>query len=146
MPDVSIKVLIAADNPREIFLRVAGGVGGSCTEHHQTLLERKGNSITIKMTIITTMREGEGCTEEDAVGFETVYLGILPPGDYKITVNGMELQLRVTTPIASAYENWLKTIYWIGKNEFSEGVASGVYFYHLSAGDYSATRKMLIQK
>ena len=29
MPDVSIKVLIAADNPREIFLRVAGGVGGS---------------------------------------------------------------------------------------------------------------------
>ena len=90
-----IKVLIAADNPREIFLRVAGGVGGSCTEHHQTLLERKGNSITIKMTIITTIREGEGCTDEAAVGYETVYLGILPPGDYKIIVNDVERQLRV---------------------------------------------------
>ena len=95
MSIVGVNVLIAANNPREIFLRVAGSVKGSCTEHHETRLERAGNSITIKMTIITTIREGEGCTEEDALGFKTVDLGILPPGDYKITVNGMEQQLRV---------------------------------------------------
>ena len=48
--------------------------------------------------------------------------------------------------IASAYENRSKAIYWDGRNDLGEGVASGVYFYHLSAGDYSATRKMLILK
>ena len=47
---------------------------------------------------------------------------------------------------AAFYESRSKAIYWDGRNEFGEGVASGVYFYHLSAGDYSATRKMLILK
>ncbi len=48
--------------------------------------------------------------------------------------------------IAAVYESRSKAIYWDGRNEFGEQVASGVYFYHLSAGDYSATRKMLILK
>ena len=47
---------------------------------------------------------------------------------------------------AAFYESRSKAIYWNGRNEFGEGVASGVYFYHLSAGDFSATRKMLILK
>ena len=47
---------------------------------------------------------------------------------------------------AAFYESRAKAIYWNGRNEFGEGVASGVYFYHLSAGDFSATRKMLIIK
>ena len=33
-----------------------------------------------------------------------------------------------------------------GKNTFGEPVASGVYFYTLTAGDFTATRKMLILK
>ena len=48
--------------------------------------------------------------------------------------------------VAAVYENRSKAIYWDGRNEIGEGVASGVYFYHLSAGDYSATRKMVILK
>ena len=44
------------------------------------------------------------------------------------------------------YESRSEAIHWDGRNDFGEGVASGVYFYHLSAGDYSATRKMLIAK
>ena len=36
--------------------------------------------------------------------------------------------------------------YWDGKNEIGEPVASGVYYYTLTAGQYSATRKMLIRK
>ena len=47
---------------------------------------------------------------------------------------------------AGFYESRSAAIYWDGRNDFGEGVASGVYFYHLSAGDYSATRKMLIVK
>jgi hypothetical protein len=36
--------------------------------------------------------------------------------------------------------------YWDGKNNTGESVASGLYFYHLQAGDASAIRKMLILK
>ena len=57
--------------------------------------------------------------------------------------------------IAAAYENRSKAIYWDGRNEVGEQVASGVYFYQLriassrsgtGAEDYSATRKMVILK
>ena len=54
--------------------------------------------------------------------------------------------LDVGHQIASVYENRSRAIYWDGRNGLGETVASGVYFYHLSAGDYSATRKMLILK
>ena len=54
--------------------------------------------------------------------------------------------LEVGHRIASAYENRSKAIYWDGRNELGERVASGVFFYHLSAGDYSAMRKMVILK
>ena len=54
--------------------------------------------------------------------------------------------LDVGHQIAAVYENRSKAIYWDGRNGLGEQVASGVYFYHLSAGDYSATRKMVILK
>ena len=48
--------------------------------------------------------------------------------------------------MAGYYTDRTKAAYWDGKNAFGEKVASGLYFYHLSAGDCSATRKMLILK
>ena len=54
--------------------------------------------------------------------------------------------LEVGHRIASAYESRSKAIYWDGRNDVGERVASGVYFYTLTAGDYSATRKMVILK
>ena len=95
MPIVGVAVLIAADNPRKVFVWVFGDVGGSCTEHHSTLQEQKGDTITIKITRLTTIQEGVGCTDEARAYYETVHLGILSPGDYKISVNGMEKQLRI---------------------------------------------------
>ena len=56
------------------------------------------------------------------------------------------LTLTVDADAIAVYESRSKAIHWDGRNEFGEQVASGVYFYHLSAGDYSATRKMLILK
>ncbi len=47
---------------------------------------------------------------------------------------------------AGYYTDRSRAVYWDGRNEWGESVASGVYFYHLSAGDYSQTRKMLILK
>ena len=44
------------------------------------------------------------------------------------------------------YQGKSRAAYWDGKNAIGESVASGVYFYTLTAGDFTATRKMLIRK
>ena len=44
------------------------------------------------------------------------------------------------------YQSRARAAYWDGRNAQGEPVASGVYFYTLKAGDFSATRKMLIRK
>ena len=47
---------------------------------------------------------------------------------------------------AGMYQQKSRAAYWDGKNEVGESVASGVYFYMLTAGNFSATRKMVILK
>ena len=56
---------------------------------------------------------------------------------------------------AGIYQSRSRAAYWDGKNEVGESVASGIYFYTLStestrdsvtAGDFTATRKLLIRK
>ena len=47
---------------------------------------------------------------------------------------------------AGTYHSKSHAAYWDGRNEHGERVASGVYFYTLSAGDFTATRKMFIRK
>ena len=54
--------------------------------------------------------------------------------------------LEIGHQVAAVYESRSKAAYWDGRNALGEQVASGVYFYHLSAGDYSATRRMVIVK
>ena len=62
-------------------------------------------------------------------------------------LNGQVIRaLDVGHQIAAVYENRSTAIYWDGRNGSGEPVASGVYFYTLTAGDYSATRKMMILK
>ena len=47
---------------------------------------------------------------------------------------------------AGYYTDRAKAAYWDGRNGWGESVASGVYFYQFSAGDYSAMRKLVILK
>ncbi len=63
------------------------------------------------------------------------------------TVNGTLVRtLALGHQAAGMYQNRSGAAYWDGRNAFGEPVASGVYFYTLTAGDFTATRKMLIRK
>ena len=47
---------------------------------------------------------------------------------------------------AGFYNSRGRAAYWDGRNAFGESVASGVYFYQLRAGNYTALRRMVILK
>ena len=47
---------------------------------------------------------------------------------------------------AGDYLSRNRAIHWDGKNQSGEKVSTGVYFYRFTAGNYSATRRMLIIK
>jgi flagellar hook assembly protein FlgD len=47
---------------------------------------------------------------------------------------------------AGSYVGQSRAIYWDGKTDSGESVASGTYFYTLTAQDYTSTQKMIILK
>ena len=72
------------------------------------------------------------------------------PADVTLTiyaVNGeIVRQLVLGHQPVGIYQDKNRAAYWDGKNALGEPVASGVYFYTLTTGDFTATRKMLIRK
>ena len=58
----------------------------------------------------------------------------------------MVRQLALGHQPAGVYQSRGRAAYWDGKNVYGERVASGLYFYSLTAGDFVATRKLLIAK
>ena len=48
--------------------------------------------------------------------------------------------------LAGIYRNRSRAAYWDRRNEVGERVASGVYFYTLTAGEFTAAQKMLVWK
>jgi len=54
--------------------------------------------------------------------------------------------LSVGAQPAGSYLTKDKAVYWGGRNDTGELVSAGLYFYHLRAGDFQATKKMIILK
>ena len=62
-------------------------------------------------------------------------------------VNGVLVRtLALGQTPAGIYQSRSRAAYWDGKNDVGESVASSIYFYTLTAGDFTATRKLLIRK
>ena len=62
-------------------------------------------------------------------------------------MNGQMVRcLAVGHQAAGMYRSRSRAVYWEGRNQLGESVASGLYFYTLTAGDFTGTRRMLILK
>ena len=72
------------------------------------------------------------------------------PAEVTLTIydmsGGTVRRLEVGLQAAGSYQSRSRALYWDGRNGRGELVASGLYFYMLKAGDFTATRKMLVRK
>ena len=72
------------------------------------------------------------------------------PADVTLTIYDtkgvMVRQLDLGHQLAGYYTDRTRAAYWDGHNNLGEPIGSGVYFYHLQADEFSATRKLVILK
>ena len=72
------------------------------------------------------------------------------PADVTLTIYSVEGALVRTLSLghlsAGLYQSRSRAAYWDSRNMIGEPVASGLYFYTLTAGEFTATRKLLIRK
>ena len=72
------------------------------------------------------------------------------PAEVHITIHSLEGKLIRSLALGlfpvGVYHSKSRAVYWDGRNGLGELVASGVYFYTLTAGEFTATRKMIVRK
>ena len=72
------------------------------------------------------------------------------PAEVALTIYDMNGQLirhlAVGHQGTGMYQSRSRAIYWDGRNQLGESVASGLYFYTLTAENFTATRRMVILK
>ena len=72
------------------------------------------------------------------------------PAEVTVSIHSADGKLVRTLALgqrsAGIYQTKGRAAYWDGRNAQGELVASGVYFYTLRAGDFIATKKMVIRK
>ena len=115
--------------------------------------------IAVLQNLLTPLRETETVPKATALlanypnpfNPETwIPYQLATPADVTLTIYSVEGALVRTLSLghlsAGLYQSRSRAAYWDGRNMIGEPVASGLYFYTLTAGEFTATRKLLIRK
>ena len=110
-----------------------------------------GSALTAQVTVTADRENALLANFPNPFNPETwIPYQLAKPAEVTITIYAIDgqvvRQLVLGHQTEGMYQSRSRAAYWDGKNEFGEPVASGVYFYRLTAGDFTATRKMLIRK
>ena len=110
-----------------------------------------GPALTVQVTVTASKEFALAANFPNPFNPETwIPYQLAEDADVTLTIhalNGRQVRrLKLGHQTAGTYYSRSRAAYWDGKNKFGEQVASGVYFYTLTAGDFTATRKMLIRK
>ena len=149
------------------FRARANGEGFVRLENFQAAdrIANKIHAIPPETTIVVGSALAAPNKEPDVIPEETALLANYPnpfnpetwipyhlsaPADVTVRIYATDgtliRHLTVGHQAAGVYQHRGRAAYWDGRNAAGEPVASGLYFYTLTAGEFTATRKLLILK
>ena len=159
---------LAAAPGTEVTLQVIDARGNITKEQFPVVLDSGINASPIAVSIIPDEALMVGASTMPSASVIPAQTSLLPnypnpfnpetwlpyqlavPADVTLRIYGVNGTLVRTLflghQLAGMYHGRSRAAYWDGRNEVGEPVASGVYFYTLTTGGFTATRKMLIRK
>lgn len=75
----------------------------------------------------------------------TISFALQQPGDVTIEIFNIKGQ-KVATIVDGYYETGTHKVVWDSRTDRNREAGSGIYFYRMKSGDYSATKKMILMK
>ncbi len=141
----------------------SGGGDGRIYTITYTATDASGNSQSASATVTVPHDKGKGKAAPGLLAFKALsaypqpcnpeaWIPYTLAKDVEVAIaiynssGRMIRTLQLGHQDAGAYISRGKAAYWDGKNDIGETVSSGVYFYTLKAGDFIATKKLVIAR
>ena len=140
----ALKTLTAADIQQWLIQAQQRGLTGPTYQRGVAMLEQLLAALTPKETVLLPNYPNP-FNPETWIPYQ-----LARSADVTLTIYDIKgllvRQLDLGYQSAGYYTDRMRAAYWNGRNDRGELVASGVYFYQLQAGDYTAVRRLVILK
>ena len=151
--DLTQKAVIQAGDVITVQVHnAAGNLVGEPTAYTVTpkMIEDAFVSLTLDVTphpetALLFQNYPNPCNPETWIPYQLSEAAVVTIAIYDVAGNVVR-SLNLGYQAAGSYRGRSQAAYWDGRNNLNERVASGIYFYRIQAGGFTATRRMLILK
>lgn len=95
LPIETVDVVLMESQPVQASVRVRGYLPDSCHMFAGLEQRRDGNTFVVELEMTRVGGADAVCLQRIEIVEQTIALGALPRGDYRVTVNGIERSFRV---------------------------------------------------